>query len=553
MTKRLAMLIETGSIQDFVFGNNELAQNIGASELVTKATTDWLFHPVTGLLKGSHNARLAKNGSAFRWQLFDKTLDDGLDQEIVYAGGGNALILFKDEDQARTFIKELSTRAIIEAPGLRLFMANKEYENGELYSRVVELRQEIAHLKRIPQKNAPLLGLGVTAACDFTGYPAVGIDDNGRYISAAVRAKQTMGSVKGDGNQRLQEYVGSVLPPNFDFIYDFNKIGMRDESSYLAVVHTDGNRMGERIGNYVERSNSSDNSFVKAQCDFSNRIQDAAFEALISTIKLLVSPENLALDPDPINGLWQHKIAGEIPVRLERGIERLPFRPIVFGGDDVTFVCDGRLGLPLAANYLKTLAACKMPDGEPLYARAGVAIVKTHFPFARAYALAEELCLSAKKYIHNIDPDDRRISAMDWHFATTGVVQPLAKLRKWEYTVNSGGRTNSLLMRPLRLAPYDAGEWRSYDVFAEIIHEFLRKDGQWGKRRNKVKALREAMRSGPDAVRLLLRGISGHPLLPVPGALRRMGDAATSGWQGYECIHFDAVEALDFNVPLREK
>src|SRR5260370_22422013 len=31
----------------------------------------------------------------------------------------------------------------------------------------------------------------------------------------------------------------------------------------------------------------------------------------------------------------------------------IPFRPIVFGGDDVTFVCDCRLGLSLATAYFR--------------------------------------------------------------------------------------------------------------------------------------------------------------------------------------------------------
>lgn len=553
MTERIAMLIETGSIQDYVFGSNELAQNIGASELVTQVTTDWLFESANGLLQGEHNAKLAAKGSASRWELSDRSLDNGLDYEIVYSGGGNALILFKDDPSAKELIQALLKKALKDAPGLRLYYACTSYKQGELCSKVVELRKEIARTKRIPQQNIPLLGLGVTAACDFTGSPAVGIDDNGRYVSAAVRAKQNLGAVDGVGNSRLLEYVGSVLPPDFGFIYNFNKIGARDESSYLAVVHTDGNRMGERIGDYVARFGHDEKEFVKAQRDFSVKIQQSAFNALTSTVKMLISPENMKQDPDPVNGLWQFKIAGEIPVPRELGEDRLPFRPIVFGGDDVTFVCDGRLGLPLAAHYLKTLSNCEMPDHEPLYARAGIAIVKTHFPFARAYALAEELCHSAKIYIRGIDPDTRRISAMDWHFATTGVVQPLAKLRKWEYEVSRAGRTASLLMRPLRLAPRDEKEWRSWDVFIEIIQEFIRKDGSWEKRRNKVKALREALRSGPDAVHVLLRSIPDSPSLPVPGALQRLGDAASTGWQGENCTHFDAVEALDFNVPLKEK
>ena len=66
-------------------------------------------------------------------------------------------------------------------------------------------------------------------------------------------------------------------------------------------------------------------------------------------------------------------------------------RALVFGGDDVTFVCDGRLGLSLATLYAREFAAetAKRPECGPLTARAGIAIVKTHYPFARAYALAD--------------------------------------------------------------------------------------------------------------------------------------------------------------------
>jgi hypothetical protein len=38
----------------------------------------------------------------------------------------------------------------------------------------------------------------------------------------------------------------------------------------------------------------------------------------------------------------------EISLKLSNeGKICLPFRPLVYGGDDVTFVCDGRLGLVL--------------------------------------------------------------------------------------------------------------------------------------------------------------------------------------------------------------
>ena len=67
----------------------------------------------------------------------------------------------------------------------------------------------------------------------------------------------------------------------------------------------------------------------------------------------------------------------------------------MYGGDDLTFVCDGRLGLDLAAFYLKefsrgTIKVCG--EDKSVDACAGVAIVPTKFPFASAYHFAEELC-----------------------------------------------------------------------------------------------------------------------------------------------------------------
>lgn len=545
MTQTIAMLIEASGIQDYIFGSNELAQNIGASELVTQATTDWLFADRDGLLPRPHNVQRAAPGGAARWQLSDESLADGLAAEVVYAGGGNALILLATEAAAKELTFRLTRRALQDAPGLRLAVARQSFDPGQLCATVAGLRDDIAQEKRAPRRSAPLLGLGVTAACDFTDAPAVGVDKDDRYVSAEVRAKQAIGKPDGAGNERLIEYLGDVQGHGFEFVYDFNQLGVREESTYLAVVHTDGNRMGERIGAYADRYAGDDKTYIKAQREFSVGVQEAAHTALVSTVGLLLAPDNLIWDPDE----RLYKIGRKVPVPLDDdGQERLPFRPIVFGGDDVTFVCEGRLGLPLAAHYLSRLAGEKLPDGEPLYARAGVAIVKTHYPFARAYALAEELCAAAKEFIQEADRKKRQVTALDWHFGVTGLVQPLKALRKREYTATHG----SLLMRPVRLEPVDPTEWRSWDVFSDIVEAFVSPAGPWAGRRNKVKALREALRSGPEAVRLLLRSLPDSPQLPLPLALASAGDAATTGWQGTTCLYFDAIEALDFYVPLKE-
>jgi hypothetical protein len=77
------------------------------------------------------------------------------------------------------------------------------------------------------------------------------------------------------------------------------------------------------------------------------------------------------------------------------------------------------------------------------------------------------------------------------------------------------------------------------------MDEFQDKRGDWYGRRNKVKALRDALRAGPDAVKVFVQTV-GQPLPPIP----QRPEMKNQGWQGKECGYFDAVEALDFYVRL---
>lgn len=528
--------LEVTGVQEYIFGSNHLPQNIGASELVARSTTEWVVWALNEC-RFNHNA--SWDGIDIQ---FDQRsiIDAALDGYVVYAGSGVALILFKGEDadstsaNARRFCQRLTERLLREAEGLSLVVVHSQpfdWAQESLASIHSKLRQQAARRKLSRTVSSLPAGLAVTAACDFTGQPAVAIDDQeNRFIATSVQHRL---AAEGQATARLQLVLPQASQEDFEFIRDFDQFGERGEQRYLAVVHIDGNRMGERFAAITRfHSNAGDNdAYIARLRHLSQAIKKASSQALQSTVTLLI--KNIE----------------------EKGKQSkfLPFRPIVFGGDDVTFVCDGRFGLSLCAHFLQKLADEPLPGarddqrGEPLYASAGVAIVKSHYPFSSAYQLAVDLTGSAKRKLREWNINNS--STMDWHVSTTGAILSLEDIRLREYRSRDG---NSLLMRPLMVkrdenVPMQTRYWRSWETFEGLFQVFKR---EWGNRRNKIKALRDALREGPAAVELFRLNYNQPELPPIPG---KSQDFQRTGWAGNECGYYDVLEMLDFHEPLSQE
>lgn len=533
--------IEVSGIQDYIFGSNNLKQNIGASELVTKATTDWV---VEALEKAGIPHDVIKDDSGQVYEL-PKWREELLPAQIVYWGGGNALILFAGllEEHAKPFTEILTRRVLQDARGMSLVVGHEvlDWDSDALSQVHKALRQTVAKRKLNRRQNTPLLGLGVTAVCDFTGLPAVGVDVDGSLISQVVQHKYDAYEKESRVSHLLKD-----VSREFPFASDFNLLGERGESSYIAVIHADGNKMGRRFENLADAHPTAVNNhtYCRQLRALSEAVAEKSTEALKATVQLLVN----SIDPR------NNKFGGVVPIPVNTdGKEVLPFRPIVFGGDDITFVSEGRLGLALAAYYLRRIGEGKLPgskdgeDGEPLYARAGIAIVKSHYPFSRAYELASALGDSAKHKLPDLTPEGNG-AVIDWHFATSGVILSLGQLREREYRSRAG---HNLLMRPVRLdigkVPVGSKYWRSWRNFSNVTRNF-QENKDWDEQRNKIKALREPLRDGGHSVKLFRKNY-GIGLLPdIPGQSMQ-----ETGWHGEDCGYFDAIEAMDFYVHLEKE
>jgi len=536
------VIVDTTQIQPYIFGSNRLRENIGASHLVAQATEQWAFEA----LPHPHNVNVGPKGKLDEAQQIEVTLPQ-LAAEVIYAGGGNVIVLFRDEPQAKAFTQKLSRKVLTDAPGLQLVIARQPFEWSEpLYEKVKLTFQTLAEKKRARAHSVPLLGLGVTAMCESTGLPAIGVtqkigDDEGYPASAEIHAKLAVATSKGTQPSEAGKRLLDLIPPleGYDYPNDFKYLGgTRGEHSYIAVVHADGNGMGQRIMDIGKKHATADNrKYITDLRRFSDAVEAAARKAMNDTLSKLVSRIN--------DGEVAHSDLNWLKVRLatnkDNNIKLLPFRPIVFGGDDVTFVCDGRLGLSLVVEYLRQFEneTAKRADCKgKITACAGIAIVKTHYPFARAYTLAEELCKSAKIYRRKQNLDG---SCLDWHFASSGLSGSIEKIREREYKVSAG----DLTLRPMTLAKNPEQAHRSWEVVLAGADEFQR---GWSGRRNKVKALRDALREGGTAVESFLMNFNESR--PLPDVCTSMADWKEQGWQGKYCGYFDAVEMIDWFIPL---
>ena len=546
MTTYTLTLIDVRRVQNYLFNANELRQNLGASLLVEQATHEWIIK----CLPEKHN--LEWEPASYRLKFKEKTIEgDDLDAEVIFMGGGNAAILFSSLPNAVAFTQRYTRHVLLNAPGLEVAVGHTEVDWGQedgLKTAWEKMQTEITPARKEGRAVSQMLpGISVTAECAFTGLPA--IEDMRKLpdrtdplvlVSAEVRAKREPKTI-----ETAKARLNKLLPAQKPFAYtdDLEKLGgEKGRSRFIAVVHADGNEMGRRV-NGILKNISGNRERVEEWRKLSNKINDSGLKAMEAVTDWLRNA--IRLDEETGGYMLKDQWGGDaIRYREDEDddVIYLPIRPIVFGGDDITFVCEGRLGIAMAIRFLEAFyAQNSLRDGK-LYACAGVAIVHHNYPFARAYKLAEDLCKEAKRQAREYDDPKKQASLIHWHISTSGLTLDWDDIHRREYQVDAG----DLLLRPLivnkadKVTAMEKG-WRTWKVFEHQVKEFRQGDA-WKGRRSKLKELRETLRQGPFAVQEFTR---------VQGSLPKVIDNPepdTTGWYGTRCVYFDALDTDDWLI-----
>jgi hypothetical protein len=420
---------EAKGIQAYILATQKLTEMIGASALVEELRD-----------AADQRARAARG-------------------KVIMAAAGNATIEFPDAAALQAFAVGWPLVVAQHAPGLQLVQAWAPRE-GDFADAMGEVMAGLESARNRARVDLPEAG-PLVARAGRTGRPAVRDRKKDGLQDAATMAK-------ADQRSRAREsLLDRLAPDGITFTDDLDRFG----EGYLAVLHADGNGVGQRIIDVVCKWPQED------QRNFSSELSLATTTAAKAAVVALVAAMRAQ----------GRATAGERARDAEAGDERpgrdrgVPFRPLVLGGDDFTAILRAEDALDFVRVYLsafqdETRSRAKALGGG-LTACAGIAFVKNGFPLYAAHALAEELCKHAKKSLRR--PDGRGTSSgMAFHRVTTAMFDSLESVLEHELSAAGDTRTaGALLGGPWRLEQIAA--FNSLAVFTKqlprgTLREWLR-------------------------------------------------------------------------------
>ena len=333
-------------IQGFILQTNKLKEIVGASELVEEICT-----------------------SLFAGQIGTNKFELTRDSNAILNAAGNIKYVFDDEEACNRVFMNFPKKVMEFAPGITISQSVVEWDGEKFCDVVDKLEKRLRIQRNIPMQSINAGNMGMQRSRTI-GLPAVELY-LGEFLDKASQMKQKASDRPDVFHKAVPIDIGNSFRPAFD-ISDIT-----GHNEWIAVVHADGNGLGQ----IVRRIGGEPGKLHTFSLQLERATKNAAMEATKKVAESISSRE--------------YQIGQAKPY--------LPLRPIVLGGDDLTVIIRGDLAVDFTKTYLaefekqtKSLLG-DLNNGNGLTACAGIAFVKSSFPYYYGYQLAEELCEEAKK------------------------------------------------------------------------------------------------------------------------------------------------------------
>lgn len=306
---------------------------------------------------------------------FEEFEEKGKGDSIVRAAG-NIKYIFTSKEKCEKAVLEFPRKVMMMAPGVIISQAVVLLENENDYpGKANELEKKLR-----TQRNKPVrpVNLGLTAMkrAPSTGFPGIKYDKNeDGKIELIDEASALKRRASGETLILAKKAFRDNIRHN-EMAFNINEI--TDKNNWIAVIHADGNGLGKIF-----------QTLGKSPVDMQE------FSAKLDEITQISA-----------------RIAFQIVERHFNEIEKIPLRPVVLSGDDLTMICRADLAIEYTQLFLeefekiskKELNTIKLINEDAkniidkgLTACAGIAFIKATYPFHYAVSLAESLCKRTKE------------------------------------------------------------------------------------------------------------------------------------------------------------
>ena len=223
----LLAMYDVRGIQNYIFKTNKIKDIIGASNLVENIILEGL----NAIIK--NDTDLLEKTCLTDWENDDSEAflnDESIQMQVLFIGGGNAYVLYRNKDICTKLNRGLSKYILEHTYSLNLAVAviDKTDNYNDDYKKINEKMLDIK--SKMPQTK-PMGAFPFMAIDHSTGYPLSSFDHVAQdYVSTETKLKRKCVKETEDANKILDKMVTQ-----------------KGENSFLAVVHIDGNSMGNRI------------------------------------------------------------------------------------------------------------------------------------------------------------------------------------------------------------------------------------------------------------------------------------------------------------------
>lgn len=368
--------------QEFIYRSSKLKEIVGASLIIRDLFEDYLYESAK-IYRNKINEDFNDTDAdaifrydpnkekldRFSFEEFEKRMNgDQYIGEIVYDGGGNFLLLYKDENAMKN-TTEIFTKKILKEIGTLKVVAtyigdiskdnyhSDDPKNLGDYEKLYQkhrLRESTA-LYTLPYGSLPIVQTEPTSSLPLTYM----YDNAPADSSASVKLYVKYST---ETNAKLKKYWKEASNPGYEMgetVLDNIVAETKGEDSMLAIFYIDGNAMGAKVQACLKGKKNYDDC-VNLLREFSKKIQKTFIDD--RKVDMLKTDETKSSDK-----------------------KNYKSRILIGAGDEMTIICKADESYETIKEYLS-----KIPS--PYSSCAGAAIFHSHTPFADAYRIAEQCC-----------------------------------------------------------------------------------------------------------------------------------------------------------------